>query len=70
MSTATQPGRYVVTTGAVGPRPMWWEVCPPTSRDHALDVMHHLTELTPAAFAPDGHRRLRVVAAHTDGGTR
>lgn len=63
MTTLTE---YVVHSGATGSRPMWWEVCPATTRQHAFDVMHHLAELTPEAFGPFGHRRLRVVEKRTE----
>lgn len=63
MTTLTE---YVVHSGATGSRPMWWEVCPATTREHAFDVMHHLAELTPEAFGPYGHRRLRVVEKRTE----
>jgi hypothetical protein len=52
---------YVVKSGAAGPRPMWWEVCLPTTRDVALGIMDHLAELTPDSFGPFGNRRLMVV---------
>jgi hypothetical protein len=51
---------FVVKSGATGPEPMWWEVCAPTTREKALDIWHHLVELTPTC-RPSGNRRLKVV---------